>query len=173
MARYGFGYTNASLNDAMNKITMGIRLALIEAFDNTIDELQDKIDELWTEWVQNVYAYDPIEYNRTGDILATYNNCPYKISKASSGNITGSVVAEIYADRSGIHVINNPQHHAMANDKWGFGNTDEGFEMLIYYTSQFHFDDLSFRDNLLDMLQKDFQPIYQKHVSLLTNGKGI
>ena len=173
MARYGFGYTNASLNDALDKITMGIKLALVEAFDLTIEELQEKINEKWLEWLQDVYTYDPEYYERTGDLLATYNDCPYKISKFSGGGITGEVIAIVQVDRSHIHVINNPQHHAMANDKWGYGNTDEGFEMLVYYTSQFHSGDLSFRDNILDMLQKEFKPIYQKHVNDLTQGKGI
>ena len=113
MARYGAGYS-ADLASALNNIELSVMTALKEAWEIALVDLQDKIEEVWEDWVDEIYSEtDHNTYERTYQLKA--EPCPVRIIDKTSGiaqgnSSVGTVVATFEYDKVSMSPDNPPYH---------------------------------------------------------------
>ena len=153
MARFGYGYST-QITDALDEILIGINEGLSQAFEMTCDDLQEKINDEWNSWINDVYSYDPEKYERTYELV---QECPIKFTKFVPNAVSGSVEATFDFIDGHITTINNPQHHAMEQSNDGM----YGIVNLLNVTGAFHDLD-SFVEIVIDIINNNWDKIYRE-----------
>ena len=87
--------------------------------------------------------------------------CPYVIEPDMGGGNLGTIVAEVNLyPTNAIVTIDNPHHHALSNDKWGWGNNQEGMQVLINLIESEH-RMMSFEEQIKFTIEKHWAEIYR------------